>query len=436
MRQLLIHIPQTLALLLALISSTMLFAQNPIPASDVQLPTLITDVTIHIGNGKEIQDGAIGFRDGKIDYVGSAALAPKGYVKTLTETGKHVYPGFIAVNSTLGLTEIDAVRATKDARETGSYNPHVRAIIAYNTDSRISPTVRTNGVLMAQISPQGGRISGTSSIVTLDAWNWEDAAYKMDEGIHVNWPSSLSWDRATRSMGPNEKYQKQVDELRAFLQRSEAYCNRIQKVVQQREAACCALFEGKKTLYVRANRANEIIAAIHLSQDLGIEKLVIVGGYDAHLVTDLLNDANVAVMIAAVHGLPERADDDIDHNFKLASILSKAEVLFCLENAAKMTEMNTMNLPFQAGTCVAYGLDKREALSAITLNTAKILGIDERCGSLELGKDATLFISTGDALDMMSNDVTQAFIQGKMLDLENHHKFLYRKFKAKYPETR
>ena len=421
-----------LILFLAIISTEPLSAQNPVPAPPQAGSTLITDVTVHIGNGKEIQEGAIGFKGGLIDFVGSAALAPSGYSEVIAADGKHAYPGFITVNSTLGLMEIDAVRASRDDREVGGLNPHVRSIIAYNTDSRITPTVRSNGVLMGQITPQGGRIPGSSSVVTFDAWNWEDAAYSIDEGIHVNWPSLRKWDSKTRMRAPNADYDAEVKELRLFFERSKAYCEGYPRETQLREAACRGLFDGTQTLYVHSDRAPQMIRAINMAQDLGIDKLVIVGGYDAGLILDLLKDRNVAVMISAVHGLPQRADDAIDHSYTLAAELSNAGILFCLENIKELPEMNAMNLPFQAGTCVAYGLDKREAISAMTLNTAKILGIDDRCGSIEVGKDATLFISTGDALDMRSNNVERAFIQGRDLDLDNHQKFLYRKYKAKY----
>jgi len=248
-----------------------------VPAAEQLKSVLISGVTIHIGNGKEIQDGAVGFSNGKIDFVGSAARAPKGYDEIIDATDKHVYPGFIAVNSQIGLTEIGAVRATHDEREVGGYNPHVRSLIAYNTDSRITPTVRTNGVLMGQISPKGGRISGSSSVVEFDAWNWEDAAYAVDEGIHVNWPRKLRWSWKERKMEPNKNYDEQVADLKAFLTRAKAYCRGEQEVVQLREQASCRLFDAQQTLYVPTNRSSEMIAAINMAQDLGIDKLCIVG---------------------------------------------------------------------------------------------------------------------------------------------------------------
>jgi imidazolonepropionase-like amidohydrolase len=406
--------------------------QAQVPADPQKRSILITDVTVHVGNGKEIQDGAVGFREGKIDYVGSTSLAPKGYQDVYSEPGKHLYPGFIAVNSTLGLGEIGAVRATQDKDETGEYNPHVRSVIAYNTDSRIIPTVRSNGVLMAQVAPQGGRISGTSSVMMLDGWNWEDAVYKYDDGIYVQWPSMSKWDWETRSRKTDPDYEKKVGELRAFLEEAKAYGREVNPDMELRAKACQGIFNGSQSLYVRTNRANEMISAIHMAQDLGIDKLVIVGGYDAHLITTLLKDRKVPVMISSVHGLPDYNEDDVHHNYKLAGQLQKAGVLFCIENSDRMTEMNTMNLPFMAGTCVAYGLEKKEALSAITLNAAIILGIEDRCGSIEMDKDATLFISEGDALDMRTNQVTRAFIQGRTLDLDNYQKQKYMEYKEKY----
>jgi len=419
-------------LLSLLINFAVLIGAAQVPAAAQKKSILITDVTVHVGNGKEIQEGALGFRDGKIDYVGSAALAPKGYQVVVSEPGKHLYPGFIAVNSTIGLNEIGAVRATRDMDETGLFNPHVRSVIAYNTDSRVTPTVRANGVLMAQVSPQGGLISGTSSIMMLDGWNWEDALLKEDDGIHVNWPSTTKWSWETRERAADPDYDKKVAELRNFFEGAQAYLRDNSAEFDIRAEACRGLFNGKQRFYVHTDRVNEMISAIHMAQDLGIENTVIVGGYDAHLIIPLLKDRKIAVMISKIHGLPDFPEDDAHQNYKLAAMLDKEGILFCLENSDRMPEMNTMNLPFTAGTCVAYGLDKKAALSAITLNPAKILGIDKRCGSLEMDKDATLFISTGDALDMRTNDVIKAYIQGREVDLDNFQKELYLKYRTKY----
>jgi imidazolonepropionase-like amidohydrolase len=162
--------------------------------------------------------------------------------------------------------------------------------------------------------------------------------------------------------------------------------------------------------------------------------MVVVGGYDAWMVADMLKENNVSVILKRVHSLPQRQEDDVYLPYKLPHMLFDAGVLFCLENSGDMEAMGTRNLPFYAGTAAAYGIDKEEALKLITLNTAKILGIDKTTGSLEEGKDATLFISNGDALDMRTNDVTSAYIQGRDIDVDNHQKKLYRKYSGKYED--
>ncbi len=408
-------------------------AQVKSPGASQTGSILITGAVIHQGNGDEIQDGAVGFKEGKIDYVGSAANAkPLAYDEIVDSKGQHLYPGFIAVNSTLGLQEIGAVRATRDQREVGSMNPHIRALIAFNTDSRVTPTVRSNGVLLGQITPRGGRISGSSSVMHFDGWNWEDAVIKADEGIHLNWPRIERWDWSSRKMKANENYDKQVEELKDFLRTSKAYCLGDHDKTDLRKEASCGLFDKTKTLYVHSDRAMEMESAMNMCRDLGIAKLCIVGAYDAPLIIEKLKENNVSVLLRRVHEMPKREDDDIDLPFKLPALLEEAGVVFALDNSGDMEQMGTRNLPFYVGTSIAYGLDKKKAVKTITLNAAKILGIDDRLGSIEVGKDATLFISAGDAFDMRSNEVTRAYIDGRLVDLENHQEVNYKKYKEKY----
>ncbi len=404
-----------------------LFAQQT-PAFAQSDAVLIMGATAHLGNGKVIQNSAIGFENGKLILVADAntvRIDPTKYPTQINAQGKHVYPGFIAPNTTLGLIEIEAVRATNDMREVGSFNPNLRSIIAYNTDSNITPTVRSNGVLMAQVVPQGGRVSGQSTVVQLDAWNWEDAAYATDEGIHLNWPWSFYWwnNRA------NEDYGDQVDEIKTNFKEAQAYAkNKKVKKTNLKMDAMKGLFNKSKTLYVHANNVKSITEAVLFFKDFGIN-LVIVGGTDAWMITDLLKENKVAVILGDTHSLPSRSDSDIDESFKTAKRLSEAGVLYAFGMKGAWQQRN---LAFQAGQAIGYGLDYEEAITALTLNTAKILGIDKTVGSLEEGKDATLFISEGDALDMRTCKLTQAFIGGREIDLDNKQKALYRKFKQKY----
>jgi imidazolonepropionase-like amidohydrolase len=407
--------------------------QTETPGPKQTKKVLLLNGMAHLGNGKVIKNSAISFEGGKLTLVANAAAIKIDFSTYDTvirlDESQHIYPGFITPNSTLGLTEIGAVRMTHDYAEYGVFKPHVRSIVAYNTESKITTTVRSNGVLMGQITPRSGAISGTSSIVHFDAWNWEDAIIKKDEGVHLNWEGMFSrWNGKA-----NKNYEKATANLNQFFTNALAYSQK--KVHEERNLryeAMRGVFNGEKTLYVHANFIKEITEAINFSKKYKVVKMVLVGGYDSWMATDMLKENNVAVILKRVHSLPTRQEEDVYLPYKMPHKLYDAGVLFCLDNSGEMEAMQTRNLPFYAGTAAAYGMDKEEALKLITLNTAKILGIDDVVGSLEVGKSATLFISKGDALDMRTNAVTTAFIQGRLVDVNNHQKKLYKKYSEKY----
>lgn len=408
------------------------------PAKKQTKSVLILNATAHLGNGQIIENSAIGFKDGKLILVADSKLiklSKDAYETTIDATGKHVYPGFIAPNSTLGLVEIDAVKSSDDEEEIGSMNPHVRSIIAFDANSKVIETVRPNGILMAQITPRGGRISGTSSIVQLDAWNWKDAIVKENDGIHLNFPATFrksgSWFEPG-TIEVNKDYQKQIEELKSLFANAKAYNAADEKERNLVFEAMKGLFDGSQTLFIHSNKEKQIIDAVQFAKDYGVQKMVIVGGYEAYKIADLLLKNNIGVLLKRVHDMPESEDQDVNLPYKTAKLLTDKGIVVGLENNGRMERMQTRNLPFLAGTCAAYGLDKEQALQLITLNTAKLLGIDSICGSLESGKDATLFISEGDALDMRTNKLTHAFIQGRMINLETHQTKLYNKYKEKY----
>jgi imidazolonepropionase-like amidohydrolase len=415
-----------------LLSTFFLVAQVETPAPKQTKKILLMNGVAHLGNGQLIENAVLAFEDGKLTIVANAKtirLNMAGFDTVIHLDGRHVYPGIIAPNSTLGITEIGAVKATNDFVELGMFKPHVRSLIAYNAVSKVTTTVRTNGVLMAQITPRGGAITGTSSIVQLDAWNWEDAVIQKDDGIHMNWTAMFS----AKTGKINKKYAAAMDKNNRFFRNALAY-SKDEKYAEQnlRFEAMRGLFDGTQTLFIHANFVKEITEAINFSKKHRVKKMVIVGGYDAWMVADMLKENNIPVILKRVHSLPEKQEDDVNLPFKLPKMLQDAGVLFCLENSGDMEAMGTRNLPFYAGTAAAYGVDKETALQLITLNTAKILGIAKTCGSLEVGKDATLFISKGDALDMRTNKVVAAFIQGRQIDLDNHQEKLYRKYRKKY----
>lgn len=423
--------------LLLLTLSLSLSAQHA-PAEKQTKSTLIMNATAHLGNGKVIQNSAIGFKDGKLTLVADATqirLAQGAYDTTINASGKHIYPGFIAPNSTLGLVEIDAIKSSDDESEIGDFNPNVRSIIAYNAESKVIETVRPNGILIAQITPRGGRISGTSSIVQLDSWNWQDALMKENDGIHLNFPSSFNrngWGAEPAASNLNKNYAKQVDETKAFFTNAMSYLAATAKERNLIFESTKGLFDGTQTLFIHANNELQIVDAINLAVESRIKKIVIVGGFEAYKVSDMLKKNNIGVLLQRVHEMPDNDDEDVNLPYKMAKILTDKGIIVGLENSGSMERMNTRNLPFLAGTCAAYGLDKEQALQLITSNTAKLLNIDAVCGSLEEGKDATLFISEGDALDMKTNKLTQAFIQGKLINLDNHQSKLNAIYKKKY----
>ena len=408
-------------------------AQNPAPVPAQSESILIMNGTAHIGNGKVIENSVIAFENGKITLVADATtihIDEGKYGKKINAFGKHIYPGFINCNSQLGLTEIDLVRSTHDDYEVGDLNPNVRSIIAYNTDSKIIPTIRCNGVLMEQIVPDGGTITGQSSVVVLDAWNWEDAAYKTDEGIHLNWPRMYiaKYPGADPEEKQRDRMNKEMGNIEQLFKEAKAYASSSPSEKNLRFESMKGLFDGSKKLYVHCGYVKEIETAVLFCKKYGV-RMVLVDGQDAWRVTSLLRDNNIPVILGRLHTLPAREDDDTDLPYKLPRLLKEGGVSYALSVGGTW---QTRNLPFMAGTSAAFGVSKEDALASITSVPAKILGIDNTTGTLETGKDATLFISSGDALDMRTNKVESAFIGGREISLDNVQKQLYRKYQEKY----
>ena len=408
-----------------------------IPLANAQR-ILVINGTAHIGNGEVVETAAIGIADGKILFVKHSltnTIQRKEWDTIIDAENQHVYPGFVAANSTLGLTEIDAVRATRDFNDVGELNPHVRAQVAFNVESRVIETVRTNGVMLTQSTPRGGTISGSSAVMFLSGWNWEDATVLADDGIHVNWPASTQgggWWAEPAPKSRNTNYQKEKQEIMDFFTLAEAYAKGTKTVEDIRLEAMKDCFEGTKRVYFHADGMQQILDIIEFVEKYQLKYPVIVGGYEAHLVGQRLKDSKIPIMLNRIHSLPEREEDDVNLPYMLPALLQKQGILFCIQNAGDMEAMNTRNLPFQAGTAMAYGLTEEEALQSISLNPSKILGIQKEFGSIEAGKSATLFISKGPALDMKSNQVTCLIFHGQIESTENFQDKLYQKYKKKY----
>jgi imidazolonepropionase-like amidohydrolase len=398
----------------------------------------LTNGTIHVGNGQVIENGTIEIENGKIVQVGTGIAVPAG-AKVVDVKGKQVYPGMILPVTDLGLKEIaNGVRGSNDFQELGEYNNSIRSIVAYNTDSKIINTLKANGILLAGITPQGGTISGSSSVVQLDAWNWEDAAYKIDNGIHLNMPSFIS--RPNRfaifagiqqpQTDPTKEALNKIDDIKNLFRQAKGYLQETaHKETNLKLEALKGLFNKTQKLFVHADQVKQMLIAIDFIKEFGFD-VVIVGGSESFQIADLLKQYNIAVILNDEHALPSAEDDDVDQPFKTPAQLQKAGVLFALND--EHGESRYRNLPFNAGTAASYGLTKEQALQAITLNSARILGVDDKTGSLEVGKDANIVVSEGDLLDMRTSIIVHAFIQGREVSLDNKQKQLYDRYKYKY----
>lgn len=399
---------------------------------------LILGATAHIGNGEVIKNSAIGIRDGKIEMVVDATTARfdrTAYDEIVDATDKHVYPGFIASTTNMGLREIGAVRATRDDYEVGEYKPHVRSAIAFNTDSRVIPTIRSNGIMLAQVTPLGGRIQGTSSVMHLAGWNWEDALVKENDAIHMSWPRLMERGGWWGNPGPvarSESYDEHVAEINDFFEQAKAYAEAGKSdPVNLRFEAMRGVFDGSKKVFIRCRTPKEITEVIRFGEAFELDYVLVDAAF-ALEVKELIKEFDVPVILEQTHRLPPYSHSDYDLAYKTPALLAEAGIKFGITQGAGWDAFwDFRNLPFHAAQAVPYGLDPELAVASITGMLAEILGL-ENYGTLEAGKDATLIISTGDALDVLGNDITHAWIHGEPVDLDNKQKQLARKFKEKY----
>jgi imidazolonepropionase-like amidohydrolase len=385
---------------------------------------LLLHGTAHIGNGNVLESAAIGVVNDRITFVKNSltqTFAKQDWDTIINCNGQHFYPSLVSANNTLGLTEIDAVRATRDFNDVGDWNPHVRAQIAYNVESKVVETTRTNGVLLVQATPRGGWISGSSAVMKLSGWNWEDATVFADDGIHLNWPYDP------------KNYAAQKREIYSFFELAKTYAtDRDDQINDLRLEAMKACFVASKRVYIHAESIQQIVDIIDFAASFQLAFPVIVGGRDAHLVGAKLRDSKIPVMLSRVHSLPSREDDLTFLPYQMPALLKAQGIPFCIQNDGDMQPMNTRNLPFQAGTTMAYGLTAEEALMSVSLSVCQIIGIAKDYGTLEAGKKATFFVSKGPALDMRTNQLTTILVDGKFVPTTNFQEQLYLKYRQKY----
>ena len=421
-------------LLLAALCSHAL-SHDQIPGTPQSQPILITNAIVHTVDGDTISGGSVLLKKGKIAAVGKSVTAPRKLIEVDAE-GKHVYPGLIEPLTDLGLREINAVDATDDSREFGNMNPNALAINAVNPDSELIPVARANGVLFAMAAPQGRWLRGQSALIQLDGWTPGEMTVVARAGLYVDW--SYIEPTASTAKERVEKRDERRKEFEEMLEKAALYREgrldfpettptdlRLQSLID--------VIDGKLPLIAEADEQVEIESAVAFAEKHKL-RLIIFGGYDAADSADLLREYEVPVIIGGVHRLPMRRNDAYDAPFTLAKRLAEAKVRFCIGGAgagAPNGAAAARNLPYHAATAAAFGLSKEDAVRAITLSAAEILGVGKQIGSISKGKDATLFIADGDILEGTTN-VTHAWIQGRVVDLNSRHTMLYEKYQRKY----
>jgi imidazolonepropionase-like amidohydrolase len=410
-------------------------ANDETPGAPQQKPIALTNARIYTISQGVIPSGTVVFDKGKITAVGQNVQIPAD-AEVINCLGKLLYPGFIAPISTIGLVEIEAVRATRDVAEVGQYNPNAKAEVAYNPESELIPTIRSNGILIANVVPDGGIVAGRSSLMQLDGWTREDIALKRVSGLSVQFPQfsvfTAPWMRKSADEQRREN-EKKLQQLYDYFQNAKMYSEVAKNGLTEntkdiRLEAMRAIFEENLPVLIEAGEEKQIRNAIAFIQKFNLRG-VIVGGNDAWKCTDELREANIPVIIQRVHSVPWRDEQSYDASFTLAAKLAAAKIKFAFSDGGAWQQRN---LPFQAGTAVAFGLAENDALRALTLSPAEILGVADRIGSIEVGKDATLFVSKGNALDALTNALEYAFIQGRAVSLSSKQTKLAKKYRTRY----
>ena len=415
-----------------------LSAQVGRPVPPQSQPVALRGATIHTVTKGVIQNGTIIFDAGKITAIGANIAIPAG-TKIVDVTGKHIYPGLIDAYSSVGISEIGAVDMSNDVNEVGDFNPNVHTDVAVNAESRHIGTSRSQGVLTTLTTPGGGLISGMSSAMALEGWSWEEMSLESAAALNVNWPDPNQRGGGRfgggggggQGGGTRVTYEERVQQLKNYFAEARAYRDAVaakeQVRTDARYMAMIPALDRKIPVVVSANGTSQINDAITWAKQENL-KLIIRGGDDAIHVAARLRAENIPVILTSTMEAPNRDHEGYDAAYARAAQLHKAGVKFAISGGSG--SLYTDRLPYEAGVAVAFGLPEEEAIKAVTINAAEFMGLSDRLGSLEVGKQATLLITTGTPIDTRS-DILQAYIQGKELDMIDIQKHFFEKYMEK-----
>jgi imidazolonepropionase-like amidohydrolase len=415
-------------------------ASDQIPGGSQKKPVVFRNGVIHTVSGEIIENGTLVFDKGKIQSIGLNIAFP-GEAEIIDAKGLHLYPGLIDSFSSIGLIEIDSIRASIDTTETGNINPNVRAAVAFNPDSEAIPVARANGVLISVITPNGGLVAGRSAAMVLDGWTWESMTLKPDVGMALTWPRYGRPRLRREGPSPEGDEPKQDTErlaaLHELMRETKAYATSrdaapADQPVDLRLEAMRDVVEGKTPVLVLANSVKQIQTSIAFAKQYSL-KMILIGAADAAHCLQLIKEANIPVVVSSTYRLPTRHDSAYDEAYALPAKLREAGVTFCIAGDGRFGASMVRNLPYHAASASAFGLSEADALRSITLSAAEIFGIADRVGSLEAGKDATLIVTDGNILETPTQ-VVRAYIEGKQVDLTSKHTQLYQKYETKYKQ--
>ena len=399
----------------------------------------LTGGTVHPVSGPEIANGTVPVDGARITAVGAGIAVPAG-AKVVDCSGKHVYPGFVHANTVLGLQVISTIQGADDSQETGAVNPNQRAEVMYNPDSDFLPVTRLNGVTTVLSVPGGGNVRGTSALMHLDGWTEEDIAVKAPVALHVQWPN-MTPIHAFFILASDEEQAKTRDEAiktitdafddaRAYWKARDAEAGKDvpRHDDDVRWDAMKRALAGQIPVAFHCDALSQIRAVLRFCDQQKLTNVILVGGYDSWRVADELKRRNIAVIVAGVLATPNRGYESYDEAYTVAGKLAKAGVRFAIaDEGGGFAAANARNLPHHAAMAAAFGLDRDEALKAVTLYPAQILGAGDKIGSIEVGKLADMQITDGDPL-LVATHCEQVIVNGRLEPMESRQTRLFHKY--------
>lgn len=393
-------------------------------------PLALINATVHPVSAEPFENGAVLIRDGLIEALGTEIEIPAD-AEIIDLDGLALYPGFVHPATQLGLTEISSVPGTVDTAEMGNVNAALRVESSVNHDSELLPTSVAGGILNAHIIPGGGLIRGTSAVLRMEGWSWEEMVLDTPAGMHIAFPAAAANDDDNEDLALINRVLHQARHYQAARAAAEQG-NGPRPLRNDQLEALLPLLSGEVPLMLTANGERAIAAALDWADRQGFEKLVLIANSDVQFLAERLAAADIPVILQNPYGMPVRRWEAYDQSFRSAATLHEAGVRFAIgDGGSGMNVANARNLPFQAGTSIAHGLPADVALKSVTLRPAEILGVADQLGSIEVGKRASLFAATGDPLEPMTQ-IRRVWIDGEEYDLRRDRSLrLYERYRLR-----